>query len=117
MAEPRKAVRVLVGTTLLSRISVGRGEALALVEVGTVAFFAAGIAERSLGPTAPLVLLAAVVLGLGLRAVDLETCALFVPGGLYGIVQHALGRSSATVAAAALLVQHLLFGALAASAA
>jgi magnesium transporter len=85
------------------------------VELGVAAFYASGVAERALGPSAPWFVLAAVVLGLALRAVDLECCALFVPGGLYGTTRQALGERASKLAAAAFLVEYLLLGSIAAS--
>ena len=61
----------------------GRGTALAFVELGAVGLFAAGVADRVAGPLAPWFLLIAVVVGWGVRAVDLEGCALFVSGGIH----------------------------------
>src|SRR5437762_1305416 len=114
----RAPVRVVLATaTFLSFISSGRGAALVLLELGGAAFFASGVAEQALGPSAPWFVLAAVLLGGALRAVDLESCALFLPGGLYGAVREAFGNQTAKVAASALLVEQLLLGALAASAA
>lgn len=113
----RKSLRVVMATTpLWSIFSTTRGTALALVELGSVAFFAPGIAHELSGTFAPLFLLGAVVLGFALRAADLESCALFIPGGPYGAAKDSLGRKAARVAAAALLVQYLLVGALAAAA-
>ena len=68
-------------------------------------------------PAAPVLLFFAVLVGWALRAVDLESCALFIPGGVYGTAKEAYGARVSRLAAAALLVECLLFGALAASAA
>ena len=115
-SSAKTPVRVVIATTtFLSSVSVGRGAALALVELGGAAFFASGVAERAIGPSAPWFVLAAVLVGIGLRAVDLEGCALFVPGGLWGTVKEGLGRPAARLTAAGLLVEHLLLGALSAS--
>ena len=100
-----------------SLVSPSRGSALVLVELGCAAFFAAGIAQRAIGDLAPIFLFGAVIVGAVLRAVDLESTALFVPGGLYGMTAQAFSRRVARVAAAALLVEHALLAALAASAA
>jgi magnesium transporter len=90
---------------------------LALVELGAVGVFAAGVADQLFGPAAPWYLLAAVLLGFAVRAVDLETCALFLPGGGYGAASQAFGPRASTIAASTLLLDYLLFGALGASAA
>jgi magnesium transporter len=110
--------RVIIGTTPLgSLISESRGSALVLLELVGFAFFAAGVADRIAGPLAPWCLLAAVLLGIGLRAVDLEATALFIPGGTYGTARHAFGGGSSRLAGAALLSELLLFAAMMASAA
>ena len=108
---------VLATTSLLSLVSSQRAIVLVLLELGGAAFFASGVAERAVGPTAPWLILAVVLMGILLRAVDLENCGLFIPGGVYGTVKEALGKPVAKVAASALLVQHLVLAALAAVAA
>src|SRR5215831_16268836 len=94
----------------------GRGTALAFVELGAVGLFAAGVVERVAGSLAPWYLLV-VVLGFGVRAVDLEGCALFLSGGSYGAARQAFGPRASVLAAAMLLTGYTIFGALAASAA
>src|SRR5204863_6298264 len=108
-------VRVDARTTLRSWSAPSRGRAFALIELGSAAFFAAGVAERMIGPAAPWFVLAAILLGAALRAIDLESCALFIPGGAYGTVKYAFGKGPARLAASAALVEGILFAALAAS--
>ena len=112
---PSGRIPVVLSTrTLLSYISTWRAAGLALVELGAVAFFASGIAEDLVGPSAPWFVLGAVFVGILLRAVDVESRGLFVPGGLYGTVRDGLGARPARVAAAALVVDRLFLGPLAA---
>src|SRR5262249_29475054 len=66
---------------------------------------------------APWYVLGAVLLGCAVRAIDLESCALFIPGGLYGTAKTAFGRPVARLAASCLVAELLLFGGLTASAA
>jgi len=113
---PRDRIRiVLAPRALLAFPPFWRAAALAVAELGVAAFFVAGIAEASIGPTAPWFVLAAVFLGFWLRAVDVEARALFVRGGLYGLVQQAFGDALARVAASGLLVERVLLGPLAAA--
>src|SRR5215470_17455890 len=101
----RQPLQVIVGAPALqSLISPSRGTALVLLELGGTALFAAGVAERTIGQAAPLFLLAAVLIGWTLRSADLESSALFIPGGLYGTVTQAYGRATARLAASTLLV-------------
>jgi hypothetical protein len=74
-----RLVQVVLGTTTLRLFPSGTGMATGLIELGVIAFFSAGVAEQSFGMAAPWVVLAAVLLGLALRAADLEGCALFIP--------------------------------------
>ena len=108
---------ILASVSALPFASAGRGAGLVIVELGAAAFFAAGVADRAVGDTAPWFLLVAVLIGFAVRAVDLESCALLIPGGFYSAAQDALGRPAARLAASALLIDRVLFAALAAASA
>ena len=57
-------IRVVFATrALLSFISTWRAATLVLVDLGAVAFFASGVAEAHIGPSAPWFVLAAVLVG------------------------------------------------------
>jgi magnesium transporter len=113
-SAPQRIRVVLASGALVSYVSVWRATARGLVELGAPAFFIAGASWAALGPAAPWFVLTAVALGAAMRAADVEARALFVPGGLYGSVRETLGGVAAKVAAAALLVERLLLGPLAA---
>jgi magnesium transporter len=98
----------------VSYVSVWRATTRALVELGSAAFFIAGLAWSSLGGSAPWFVLAVVVCSAAARAVDIEARALFIPGGLYGSVRDTLGGFAAKTAASALLLDRLMLGSLAA---
>ncbi len=105
---------VLSATALLSFISVWKAAAFAIAELGVAAFFVAGVAAP-LGGFAPWCVLAMVPLSAFVRAMDLESWALFIPRGLVGRARVAFGIRTSRVAAAAVLVERLLLAALAAS--
>jgi magnesium transporter len=105
---------VLTSRAIVSYVSVWRATARALAELGAPAFFIAGVAWTALGSAAPWFVLAAVGLGVMLRAADIEARALFVLGGLYGSVRETLGLLAARASAAGLLVDRLVLGTLAA---
>ena len=90
-----------------------RAAARALAELGCAAFFIAGMASTG-AQRQPWAVLAVVLLSFAVRSADLEARALFVRGGLYGSVRDTLGNRPAAVAAAALLADRLMLGALAA---
>ena len=115
--QPRahRQVRIVSSTAaLLSFISVSKGVALALPELAIAAFFLGGVTRATIGESAPWFILGACVIGAFVRAIDIESWALFVPGGLIGRSEQAFGRSSTSVATATVLTERLLLVALAA---
>ena len=104
---------VLSSTALLSFMSVRKAAALAIAQLGIAVFFLAGTAVPTLGPSAVWFAAGALLLAALVRAIDIESWALFIPGGLVGRVRLAFGPRAATVAATASLTERLLFVALA----
>ncbi len=112
--RPRRQIRVVLSSTaLLSFMSVRKAAALAIAQLGVAAFFVAGIARSSLGDSAAWFVLAAAIVGAFVRAIDIESWALLIPGGAVARVQQAFGPRAAKAAAAAGLVERLLLAALA----
>ena len=110
----QRVVRVVLSATaLLSFMSVWKAAALAIAELGVGTFFVVGLARALAGDWAPWVVLAAGVLSVLARAADIESWALFIPGGLIGRAEHAFGPRAAPVTAAAMLVERLVLAALA----
>ena len=103
---------VLAAAALGELVPAWRTIALTLTELGAAAFFISGTVTSAIGGSAPWFVLAAVVAGTVLRAADVESWALFMPGGLPGRVNEAFGRRPARFAAAAVLVERLFFAAL-----
>ncbi len=103
---------VLAAAVLGSLVPAWRTIALTLTELGAAAFFISGVTTDAIGTAAPWFVLAAVAAGAVLRAADIQSWALFVPGGLPGRVNEAFGHRPATAAAAFVLVERLLFAAL-----
>ncbi len=105
---------VLASRALVSYVSAWRATARALGELGGAAFFIVGVAWSALGTSAPWFVLAVVACSVAARAADIEARALFIPGGLYGKVRETFGGFTAKTAAAALLLDRLMLGSLAA---
>jgi hypothetical protein len=82
--RPNPIQVILSAAPVVSFLSVWRAAAPALAELGIAAFFLAGIASRTLGSAAPWFVLAACIVGAYVRSIDVESWALFVPGGLIG---------------------------------
>ncbi len=63
-----------------------------------------------MGQAAPWFILAVLLFSYGMRAVYIESCTLFVRGGVYRIVKEALGGLAAKTAVSALLFDYVLTG-------
>src|SRR5947199_936214 len=103
--------RVLVATTaMLSFISFWRAAAIVLNDMGSSAFYAGAIAEHFMGKTAPWFILAIMVLAYAVRAVYIESCSMFVRGGVYRVVKEAMGSTLAKISVSALMFDYILTG-------
>ena len=94
-------------------MSVWRAAAFPIAQLGVGAFFIAGVVAATLGNSAPWFVLGATALAVWLRAIDIESWAFLIPGGLVGRVTQAFGGRAARAAMAITLVERLLLGALA----
>ena len=94
-------------------MSVRKAAALAVAQLGVAAFFIAGTTRSTLGDSAAWFVLAAAVVGAFVRAIDIESWALLIPGGVVARVHQAFGARAAKAAAAASLVERLVLAALA----
>src|SRR5438552_18194390 len=93
---PPKRARVVVATTvLLGFISFWRAAAIVLNDLGSSAFYAGGIAEQAAGKAAPWFILAVMLFSYAVRAVYVESCAMFTRGGVYRVVKEAMGGTMA----------------------
>ena len=94
-------------------MSVRKAAALAIAQLGVAAFFISGVARSALGESAAWFVLAATVLAAFVRAIDIESWALLIPGGFVSRVANAFGPRAAGLAKAVALVERVLLGALA----
>jgi magnesium transporter len=109
----RHPIRVVLSSPALQRfISVRNAAALVIAQLGIAAFFVPGIMPVALGESAGWFVLAATGLAALVRAIDLESWALLMPGGLEARAAAAFGARAAGIAAGAALVERLLLGSL-----
>jgi amino acid transporter len=107
----RPAVKVFVATSvLLTFISFWRAAAIVLSDLGSSAFYVGGDAEKVIGKSAPWFVLAVMLFANGVRAIYIESSAMFVRGGVYRVVKHALGGTLAKLSVSALLFDYVLTG-------
>jgi amino acid transporter len=115
--EPRSVAsqasfpRVVVATTaMLSFISFWRAAAIVLNDLGSSAYYAGGIAEQAVGKAAPWFMLAIMLFSYAVRAVYIESCSMFVRGGVYRVVKEAMGSTMAKFSVSALMFDYILTG-------
>ncbi len=93
-------------------MSVSKATALVLSELGVAVFFVVGSARSLSGESAPWFVLGACLLGFLVRAIDIESWAFFIPGGLIGRTERVYGARAGSVATAVMLTERLLLVAL-----
>jgi amino acid transporter len=104
-------VRIVIATSvMLTFISYWRAAAVILNDLGSSAFYAGGIAEQAVGKSAPWFVLAVMLFSFGVRAVYVESCSMFVRGGVYRVVKEALGGNLAKLSVSALMFDYILTG-------
>ncbi|MGE5205251.1 MAG: APC family permease [Chlamydiota bacterium] len=103
--------RVVVATTaMLSFISFWRVAAIVLNDLGSSAYYAGGIAEQALGKAAPWFILGIMLFSYAVRSAYIESCSMFVRGGVYPVVKRAMGGTVAKFAVSALMFDFVLTG-------
>ena len=104
-------VRIVVATSvMLTFISYWRAAAIVLNDLGSSAFYAAGIAEQAVGKSAPWFIVGVMLFSFTVRAVYVESCSMFVRGGVYRVVKEALGGTLAKISVSALMFDYILTG-------
>lgn len=101
---------VVASTVMLSFISFWRAAAIVLCDLGSSAYYAGGIAEGYLGKSAPWFILGIMLFSYAVRAVYIESCSMFVRGGVYRVVHEALGGTLAKFSVSALMFDYILTG-------
>ena len=109
--SPNNRVRIVVATSVaLTFISFWRAAAIVLNDLGSSAFYAGGIAEQAVGKSAPWFILGVMLFSFAVRAVYVESCSMFVRGGVYRVVKEALGGTLAKISVSMLIFDYILTG-------
>ena len=110
-ADRKDTAKVVVATTVaLSFISFWRGAAIVLSDLASSSFYAGGIAEQAIGKSAPWFILAVMLFSFAVRSVYMESCSMFVRGGVYVVVRDAMGPFMARLSVSALIFDYILTG-------
>lgn len=109
--SPLRVKKVVVLTTaVLTFIPFWKAAAIVLCDFGSSAFYAGGIAMKAFGPAFPWYILAVMLFAGVLLGIYVESCSLFVRGGVYTVVREGLGDNAAKFAASAMAFDFLLTG-------
>jgi amino acid transporter len=95
---------------MLTFISYWRAAAIVLNDLGSSAFYACGIAEQAVGKSAAWFIVGVMLFSFTVRAVYVESCSMFVRGGVYRVVKEALGGTLAKISVSALMFDYILTG-------
>src|SRR5438034_4657882 len=110
-SQRSSTAKVVVATTVaLSFISFWRAAAIVLSDLASSAFYAGGIAEHAVGKSAPWFILGVMLFSFAVRSVYLESCSMFVRGGVYIVVRDAMGHFMARLSVSALIFDYILTG-------
>ncbi|HTS11578.1 MAG TPA: APC family permease [Candidatus Limnocylindrales bacterium] len=97
-------------TAMLAFISFWRAAAIVLNDLASSAYYAGGEAEQFIGKTAPWFILGIMLFSYAVRAIYVESCSMFVRGGVYRVVKEALGGNLAKFSVSALMFDYVLTG-------
>src|SRR5512141_2056734 len=107
----QQRVRIVVATSvMLTFISFWRAAAIVLNDLASSAFYAGAISEQAVGKSAPWFILGVMLFAFTVRAVYVESCSMFVRGGVYRVVKEALGGNLAKLSVSALMFDYILTG-------
>ncbi|HWF38666.1 MAG TPA: amino acid permease [Candidatus Acidoferrales bacterium] len=111
LSSIRPATKVLVATTaMLAFISYWRAAAIVLNDLASSAYYAGGESEQFIGKTAPWFILGTMLLSYAVSQLYIESCSMFVRGGVYRVVKEAMGGALAKFSGSALMFDYILTG-------
>ena len=109
-SSPQRPQVIVVTTALLVFISFWRAAAIVLCDLASTAYYIGGIVEQAIGKAAPWYIGAVMLFSYAVRAVYVESCAMFVRGGVYRVVKEAMGGTLAKLSVSALMFDYVLTG-------
>jgi amino acid transporter/nucleotide-binding universal stress UspA family protein len=106
----RAAQVIVVSSVMFTFISYWRTAAVVLCDLASTAYYIGAIVEQAIGPAAPWFILAVMLFSYAVRSVYIESCSLFVRGGVYKVVKEAMGGFLAKLSVSALMFDYILTG-------
>jgi amino acid transporter len=109
--RPSANPKVVVATTVaLSFISFWRGASIVLSDLASSCFYAGGAAEQAVGKSAAWFVLGVMLFSFAVRSVYMESCSMFVRGGVYVVVHDSMGPVAAKFSVSSLVFDYILTG-------
>src|SRR5215472_7607649 len=103
--------KVVIATTVaLAFISFWRGASIVLSDLASSAFYAGGAAEQAIGKSAPWFVLGVMLFSFAVRSIYMESCSMYVRGGVYVVVRDSMGPAMAKLSVSALVFDYILTG-------
>jgi amino acid transporter len=108
MARPMQVI--VVSSVMFTFISCWKTAAVVLCDLASTAYYIGGIVEGAIGPAAPWMILVVMLFSYAVRSIYIESCSLFVRGGVYRVVKEAMGGFLAKLSVSALMFDYTLTG-------
>src|SRR5438876_7800851 len=103
--------RVVVASTVaLSFITFWQAAAVVLNDMASTMYYIGGITEQAIGKPAPWMVMAVMLFSFAVRSVYMESCGMFVRGGVYVVVRDSIGPTVAKLSVSSLVVDYVLTG-------
>ena len=101
---------IVVTTAMLVFISFWRAAAIVLCDMASTVYYIGGIVEQAIGKAAPWYIGAVMLFAYAVRGIYIESCSMFVRGGVYRVVKEAMGGTLAKISVSALMFDYVLTG-------
>ena len=108
--DPAKPQVIVLTSAMLIFISYWRAAAVVLCDMASTVYYIGGIVEHAIGKAAPWYIAAVMLFAYAVRGVYIESCAMFVRGGVYRVVKEAMGGTLAKLSVSALMFDYVLTG-------
>jgi amino acid transporter len=101
---------VVATTVALTFITFWQAAAIVLNDLASTMFYIGGITEQAIGKPAPWMVLGVMLFSFAVRSVYMESCGMFVRGGVYIVVKDSIGPTVAKLSVSSLVVDYVLTG-------
>ena len=108
--KPTPGQVLVVTSVMFTFISFWRTAAIVLCDLASTAYYIGGIVESNIGKAAPWFIMAVMLFSYGVRSIYIESCSMFVRGGVYRVVKEAMGGTMAKLSVSALMFDYILTG-------